>query len=96
MILQPVRVVGHSMWPTFKNGDTLLFDTDSSRLPILGDVVLAQHPNDADLQIIKRIFSIENDDYFLSGDNPDPTSSEDSHNFGKVPRASLLGILHNQ
>ncbi len=93
MAIQPVRVVGESMWPTYKEGVTLLFDTSESLVPTEGDVVLAVHPFRSDLHIIKRVVRVETEQYFLVGDNPDPTGSEDSHNFGKVPRSLIVGVL---
>jgi len=30
---------------------------------------------------------------FVEGDNPDPTSSNDSHNFGRIARSSILGVV---
>jgi type IV secretory pathway protease TraF len=38
---------------------------------------------------------IEQDLIFVEGDHPDPTSSDDSHNFGKIPRSSVLGVVVN-
>ena len=29
---------------------------------------------------------------FLIGDNPDPTASEDSHNFGRIHLDAILGV----
>ncbi len=29
-------------------------------------------------------------------DNPDPTSSEDSHNFGLIDRKNIIAILQNE
>jgi type IV secretory pathway protease TraF len=46
------------------------------------------------LLIIKRIFELQGEGEFsLTGDNPDPTSSDDSHNFGPVPKSAILGKI---
>ena len=81
-----VRIQGDSMWPTFIDGQMLVFqETDSQTIFEVGDVVLAFHPLKVDVLMVKRINRIESDGrLFLTGDQPDPTSSEDSHNFGPV------------
>ena len=60
--------------------------------PAVGDVVLASHPFHSNLQIVKRIQSIDDGLVFLVGDNPDPTASEDSHNFGSVSLDAIQGV----
>ena len=87
-----VRISGDSMWPTFPSGTEFHLQPLESGQPHIGDVVLATHPFHTKLQIVKRVQSIENQMVFLVGDNPDPTGSDDSHNFGKVHRNELLGI----
>jgi hypothetical protein len=43
--------------------------------------------------MIKRIGKINSDDeLWVVGDNPDPTSSEDSHNFGFISKNHVLGL----
>ncbi len=81
-----VRIQGDSMWPTFSDGEVLTFqETDAQTIFEVGDVVLVLHPLKADVLMVKRIHRIEdNGRLFLTGDQPDPTSSEDSHNFGPV------------
>jgi type IV secretory pathway protease TraF len=32
----------------------------------------------------------QNDDLFLTGDQPDPLASEDSHNFGPISRDAVI------
>jgi hypothetical protein len=40
--------------------------------------------------MVKRISALHaNGRLFLTGDNPDPLASEDSHNFGPVSSASV-------
>ena len=86
-----VRIQGDSMWPTFTDGQMLTFqETNSQTTFEVGDVVLALHPLKVDVLMVKRIYRIEPDGrLFLTGDQPDPTSSEDSHNFGPVPVSNV-------
>jgi nickel-type superoxide dismutase maturation protease len=90
--LVEVRLEGDSMWPTFHDGDVLLFDTAIDRATLAaGDVVLAVHPFKPNVRLVKRIQSVSDDTrFFLVGDQPDPTGSEDSHNFGRVDIHHLL------
>ena len=87
-----VRIHGDSMWPTFRDGDSL--QADSGQLPELGDIVVAKHPWKK-IHIVKRVKQIHTSGYFLEGDNPDPTGSEDSHNFGPIPAASIIGVIRD-
>ena len=61
-----------------------------------GQIVLLDHPFRPNLRIIKRIQSMEDGRLFLVGDNPDPTASEDSHNFGEVDVSSVIAVLVSQ
>ncbi len=85
-------VSGDSMWPSYNDGDRLLCDDQSESTVIIGSVVVFKHPFKT-LHLVKRVTSIEGSEVFVEGDNPDPTSSEDSHNFGKIPTSSVLGIV---
>ena len=87
-------VRGMSMWPTLREGEEHVFDPISVRHPGIGDVVLAEHPFRTGMIIIKRIKErTEDGRWFLEGDNPDPTASEDSHAFGAVDPKLILGTL---
>jgi nickel-type superoxide dismutase maturation protease len=88
-----VVLQGDSMWPTFVHGDVLCFEPLKKNEPLLqGDVVLAAHPLKAEVLMVKRIRRVlEGGDLFLVGDQPDPTASEDSHNFGPVRNEAVLG-----
>lgn len=82
-----VHIQGESMWPTFRNGDVLTFTLINASPLKSGDVVLLSHPFKPRIKMVKRVLRIEdNGDLFLTGDNPDPLASEDSHNFGPVPQ----------
>ena len=91
--MKPVRVQisGDSMWPTYPCGTLFSLHPFDPGQPLVGDVVLTIHPFHPEVQIVKRVQSIEEDMVFLVGDNPDPTASDDSHNFGQVHRDELLG-----
>ncbi len=55
----------------------------------VGDVVVARRPDRPELEIIKRIASIDDAGaIFLTGDNP--AASTDSRQFGAVTRAHIL------
>ena len=89
----PVEVIlqGDSMWPTFRNGDVLEF-IPLEGTPSAGSIVLAQHPFKSDVLMVKRVQSVtDNGRLFLVGDQPDPTASEDSHNFGAIDTAHVVG-----
>ena len=88
-----VVVNGDSMWPTLKQGSTAKFERIDSNLVAVGQIVLLDHPFRPNLRIIKRVQSIGDSRLFLVGDNPDPTASEDSHNFGEVDVSSVIAFL---
>ena len=78
------------MFPLLKPGDEVLLDFRAYRQapPYPGDIVVARHPTQAGLEIIKRVASVGEDGRFLlQGDNPDPTQSSDS----LVTRSHILG-----
>ncbi|MBT3653685.1 MAG: hypothetical protein HN534_01965 [Euryarchaeota archaeon] len=88
-----VVVNGDSMWPNLPAGSTARFEKVEADALEVDQIVLLDHPFRPDLRIIKRIQSITEGKAFLVGDNPDPTASEDSHNFGAVEIASIFAIL---
>ena len=72
---QRYRVQGASMLPLLGAEDEVLVDRQAYRRrpPRVGDLVVARHPTQADLKIIKRVQGVCADDcYYLRGDNPDP------------------------
>ncbi len=72
------RVVGPSMRPLLSAGDEVLVDPQAYRgeSPRLGDIVVARHPTQVGLQIIKRVQAVREDGlYQLRGDNPDPVQN---------------------
>ena len=82
------------MWPTLVDGSTVMFEKVEDASPEVGQIVLARHPLKKDTIIIKRIHSINNNRVFLVGDNPDPTASEDSHNFGMIDISNILANIY--
>ena len=86
-----VRIQGDSMWPSYRNGDVVSFaPCDETYVARVNDVVLVRHPMKDDVLMVKRVSVVQNDGrLFLTGDNPDPTASEDSHNFGPVSPAMV-------
>lgn len=84
------QISGQSMCPTFKPGDTVLVNRLSylTKLPIIGDIVAIKDPRD-DKTLIKRIAKIENDKFFVAGDNKN--ESTDSRNFGLISKRNIIG-----
>jgi nickel-type superoxide dismutase maturation protease len=76
------------MEPTLKSGDSVLV----SSLPYLfkspqqNDIVAAKVDGKI---LIKRISSVKQNEYFLSGDNPE--DSFDSRKFGMIARKDIIG-----
>ncbi|MEC7272644.1 MAG: nickel-type superoxide dismutase maturation protease [Candidatus Thermoplasmatota archaeon] len=87
-----VVVNGDSMWPTLKEGDTIHVDVHSNQSLQPGDIVVFPDPRDASRMCIKRLKRIEENGLFVEGDNPDPTASTDSHNYGLIPLESVIGF----
>lgn len=85
------RVEGESMTPTLPPGAVIFFDPaayDESD-PLVGDVVVARHPFQSGLQLVKRVAEIREDGrYVLHSDNP---MGSDSRGFGSMPRGHILG-----
>ena len=66
------------MLPFLRGDDEVLVNLNAYRLqsPHIGDIVVAWHPTQPDLQIIKRVVGVGKDDrYYLRGDNSDPTQN---------------------
>jgi len=85
------RVVGESMTPTIPPEVGLFFDPTAyaASPPAVGDVVIARHPFQADVQMVKRVAEIREDGrYVLHSDNP---VGSDSRGFGSMPRGHILG-----
>ena len=91
-----VRIQGDSMWPTYRDGDVVSFaPCDQTYVARVNDVVLVRHPMKDNVLMVKRVSVVQNDGrLFLTGDNPDPTASEDSHNFGPVSPAMVQAFVY--
>ena len=88
------RITGNSMMPLLKPGDEVLLNPRAYRqvLPRPGQIVVAHHPLQRDLQVVKRVsFAMGDGRYFLAGDNP--AESSDSRAFGPVRLDQILGQI---
>jgi len=81
-----VRVRGTSMSPTLADGDEVLIARVRTARP--GDLVCVRHPFRSDLQLIKRLTSVDGG-LTVAGDNPD--ASSDSRTLGVLPADHLVG-----
>ena len=82
------------MLPTLTEGQEILVrPIESSRHQFeAGTIVLMQHPIQSDVQMIKRITSIDDEDAItVLGDNAD--ESTDSRQFGRVRKRHILGVV---
>jgi nickel-type superoxide dismutase maturation protease len=84
-------ISGDSMWPTYNDGDRITCTASHDTLCV-GSVVVFEHPFHSGMNVIKRVASMNETTVFVEGDQPDPTSSDDSHNFGSILRTSILGV----
>jgi nickel-type superoxide dismutase maturation protease len=88
------RITGNSMMPLLRPGDEVLLNPRAYRLaqPQPGDIVVAYHPYQRDLQVVKRVTqTLEDGRYFLEGENP--AESSDSRLFGPVRPEQILGQI---
>ncbi|MEP0902958.1 nickel-type superoxide dismutase maturation protease [Nodosilinea sp. FACHB-13] len=85
------RVVGASMLPLLEPGVEVLIDPSAYRQqrPQPGDLVVADHPRQPGLLLIKWVVYVDADGCFLQGLNA--MESTDSRKFGLVPWAGLVG-----
>lgn len=79
---------GKSMNPTLKDGEVVLVDCQAEIE--VGDIVVAKHPFEKNVELVKRVERInEQGNYFLIGDNLE--DSNDSRHFGAVSREYIKG-----
>lgn len=92
------RISGHSMEPTFWEGQTLLVSGVPYFLkqPKVGDVVVIKDPQgpsissgEAGRLLLKRIDKRKENKYFVVGDNP--KQSTDSKDFGWITKKEIIG-----
>lgn len=89
---QRFQVTGYSMSPGLRPPQEVLIDPNAYRqkLPHPGEIVVAFHPKQPNLRIIKRVLYAEpNGLCFLQGDNP--IQSQDSRHFGLVSTHYIQG-----
>ncbi len=78
------------MNPLLSAGDEVLVDPRAYRhqVPHVGDLLVARHPDQKDLRIIKRVKEVTPDgEFLLTGDNPDPARNSPA----RVPGRLILG-----
>ena len=86
-----LRVEGESMLPLLQPGDQILFAPHAYKKskPQVEDIIVALHPLQSNLTIIKRIKQSQCDRYFIVGDNLQ--SSTDSRHWGMIGFANIMG-----
>lgn len=78
------------MAPTLAPGEFVL--VDRRRVASIGDVVVARHPGDHDLLVIKRVSGIQSDGRLtLASDNP--SAGTDSRVWGPVDPDRVEGVV---
>lgn len=75
------------MLPSLKDGDVVLTQPNESYQ--IGDIVVANHPFKHSVVLIKRVREIDENGFFLIGDNP--SESTDSRTLGKISIKDILG-----
>lgn len=83
--LETYRVSGHSMYPLLRDGQEIQVEK-AGRYKV-GDIVVATHPIQTDLTIVKRVAAIENGRFRLRGES----GAESTDKFGLVPPERILG-----
>ena len=78
------------MSPTLESEDTVLVNrlTYIFTVPKIGDVIALRDPRDSKV-LIKRIQKIEQNKYFVTGDNKQ--ASTDSRQFGMIKKSDIIG-----
>ncbi len=84
------------MLPTLRAGEEVLLDRHAydHAAPQVGDIVVAYHPEQLDLKIIKRVGEVMMDGVFLSSDNP--RAGSDSRQFGVVGMDKVVGRVNGR
>lgn len=79
------------MWPLLKEGTEVLIDPFAyrQRRPSSGEMVVAYHPHQPGLRLIKWVVYVEKPGCFLKGLNA--AASTDSREFGLVPWERIVG-----
>lgn len=82
------RISGNSMSPTLRAGTNVLVYKYFFTKPKIRDIISARDPYDRKI-LIKRIVKIENNRYFVQGDNR--AESTDSRDFGSLDKNNIIG-----
>jgi nickel-type superoxide dismutase maturation protease len=80
------------MYPLLKPDDLIMVNPYAyqNKQPQAGDLVIATHPTEPNLKIVKRLaYLTEDGNCFLAKENPH--EGTDSHSFGLVPLRLILG-----
>ena len=80
------------MYPVLAPGDEVLVDRRAykRKSPQIGEIVIAQHPHNSDLRIIKRVTgSLPDGRLILEGDFEE--ASTDSRDYGPVAVSLIVG-----
>ena len=81
-----LKVKGHSMSPSYQDGDYLLSARSKFFKLKVGDIIVINHPKYGD--IIKEITTVLPDGYHVQGKNSMSTSTED---FGLITPKMIQG-----
>ena len=89
LLLARFKIIGHSMEPQIKTGETVLVSSIPYwfKIPKINDIV-ALKDNTGNF-LIKRIASIKSGKYHVEGDNKQ--DSLDSRRFGSVFKKQIIG-----
>ncbi len=99
-LVRPVRIQGESMIPTLAPGDVVLvwIGPGTAGRATVGSVVIARVPSEngvGEELVVKRVAAIEatgdTNRWVIVGDNA--RASRDSHSYGPVPAARLVGVV---
>src|SRR5260370_20187814 len=89
-----VAVAERSMEPTLRPGDWLLVwrGVRRGRPPRIrpGQIVIALHPGEPGMLLVKRAVRLETGGWWLASENPN-AGAVDSRHFGPVPLAVIRG-----
>jgi len=87
-----VIIRGNSMSPSLVDGQEIICNKYTGQEIFVGQVVIFIHPFDNNITAAKRVSEINGNKLFVVGDNPDPLSSDDSHNFGLIDTSLVIAV----
>ena len=93
MLLARFKIEDKSMEPTLKPGDYVIVNklVYVFRKPKENDVVVFRHPKEKKKFLIKRIYSVNGNKFFVVGDNK--SYSTDSRHFGSIDKSLIVGKM---